>query len=242
MSLNIANGQLAATTPASLAAVGVPSTSDLWTLVLRNTSSSLTEVITTTVTRTAGGTARKYPQITLLPNESAVLENVPMESGDVMKAATTDATTVDFTLTSCGGPPPPNYTPTVLSVYDSSGNKKSSSSAALALAGVTQFSSAPSVAFGATMALVVASNLITVAANHTTSATATINCAATAPAGALLTLVITEGAGTGTVVTTFGTHFKSTGTLTTASSGISAIAFMGDGTNWNEIGRGTTLS
>ncbi len=103
-------------------------------------------------------------------------------------------------------------------------------------------SSAASVAFGATMALVVASNTITVAATHTTSATATINCAAAAPAGAQITLVITEGAGTGTVVTTFGTHFKSAGTLTTASSGTSAISFAGDGTNWNETGRGTTLS
>jgi hypothetical protein len=104
------------------------------------------------------------------------------------------------------------------------------------------FASAASVSYASTMALVVATPIVTIAANHTTAATYTVNCAAVAPNGAILHLFITEGAGTGTVVATFGTHFKSTGTLTTASSGKSTITFIGDGTNWNEISRAATLA
>jgi hypothetical protein len=108
-------------------------------------------------------------------------------------------------------------------------------------AGAVNFATAaPS--FSATQNLVVASNLITIAQNHTTSATSTVACAAVAPAGQPLQIVFTETAGTGTVVNTFTTHFKTSGTLTVPSSGECAISFVGDGTNWVEVGRGTTLS
>lgn len=100
--------------------------------------------------------------------------------------------------------------------------------------------SAASVAFGATMALVVATPVITVAAVNGTSATNTINCAAVAPAGQTLTIVTTTD-GSGTVTTTFGTHFKSTGTQATTASKVSTISFIGDGTNWNEVGRATAM-
>jgi hypothetical protein len=102
--------------------------------------------------------------------------------------------------------------------------------------------SGASATYGATITEVVSTPIVTIAGNHTTSGTYTINCAAVAPAGAFLHILVTESAGTGTVVGTFGTHFKTTGTLTTQSSGTSTISFIGDGTNWNEIGRGATLS
>jgi hypothetical protein len=125
MSLNIANGQLAATSTA-LAASSVPTSSDLFTLVLRNTSGSLTETITITVTKTSSGTARKYPQIVLLPNESAIMRNIPMESGDTIKGQASDATTVDFVLTGVGTSNiEPDFAPTSINTYDSSGNPKS---------------------------------------------------------------------------------------------------------------------
>lgn len=99
---------------------------------------------------------------------------------------------------------------------------------------------AASVAYAATMALVVATPVITVAGVSGTSATNTINCAAVAPAGATLTIVTSADA-SGTVTTTFGTHFKSTGTQATTASHVSTISFIGDGTNWNEVGRATAM-
>jgi hypothetical protein len=102
-------------------------------------------------------------------------------------------------------------------------------------------STAASVAYGATMALVVASNKITVAGVNGTSATATINCAAVAPAGAPLIIETTADA-SGTVTVTFGTHFRTTGTQATTASKISEIFFVGDGTNWNEVCRNTSMT
>ncbi len=124
MSLNIANGQLANSSTA-LAASTVPTASDLFSLVLRNTSGSLTETITITVARNAG-TARKYPQVILGPNESAVFRNIPMESGDTIKGQASDAATVDFTLTGVGTPNiQPDFQPTNVFTYDQYGNQKS---------------------------------------------------------------------------------------------------------------------
>jgi hypothetical protein len=97
--------------------------------------------------------------------------------------------------------------------------------------------SAASAAYGATIALVVSAPVMTQAdAANGTSATATVNCAAVAPAGATLTYSITTDA-SGTCTFTFGTHFKSTATLAAQASKRHTISFLGDGTNWVETAR-----
>lgn len=62
--------------------------------------------------------------------------------------------------------------------------------------------------------------------------------AASAPAGAVVYLVVTTS-GTSSFTTTFSTKFKTTGTLAsgTVSAKVFTITFIGDGTNLNEVAR-----
>lgn len=75
----------------------------------------------------------------------------------------------------------------------------------------------------------------------TPTGTNTIN-AASAATGSRVYLVYTTS-GTSSYTTTFGTNFKSTGTLATGTSDakVFVIAFVGDGTNLNEISRTTAM-
>ena len=96
-------------------------------------------------------------------------------------------------------------------------------------------------AYGATIALVVGTQKVTIAGVNGTSATCTLNCAAVAPAGQLLVVETTADA-SGTVTVTFGTHFRTTGTQATTEGKISEILFVGDGTNFNEVCRNTAMT
>jgi len=65
---------------------------------------------------------------------------------------------------------------------------------------------------------------------------------ATAPAGQVITLIITTS-GTTSYTITFSTGFKSTGTLATGTTTakVFVIRFIGDGTTFNEISRTTAM-
>lgn len=71
----------------------------------------------------------------------------------------------------------------------------------------------------------------------TPTGTTTIN-AASAPAGQPIWLVVTTS-GTSSFTITFGTNFKTTGTLATGtvSGKVFTMAFISDGTNFNEVAR-----
>jgi len=128
MSLLIANGQL----PTALTtALATATQSDYWSLRLRNTSSSVAQVVTLEVKRN-GGTARTLPgSVTIPVSGSAVISGIPMESNDSLFADTTTATTVDYDLTGTGAgpgntPPVQNFS---VSVFDGSGVLQTSGTA-----------------------------------------------------------------------------------------------------------------
>lgn len=124
MGMLIANGQL----PTALTtAIATATKTDLWTLRLRNTSSSVAQTITLEVKR--GGstaTAVTLPGCVTIPvSGSAVIGPFPVESGDLVYADTTTGTTVDYDLTGTGAPPGgfPNtaFPPTTVEVWDGNG-------------------------------------------------------------------------------------------------------------------------
>ena len=98
MSTVLANGQVAATATTMYTAT----TTDRLNILLRNTSSTNQETVQLTVKRN-GGTSRNLPQFILAANESALVEGMPVESGDILQGTTTDATTVDYDVTGSGG-------------------------------------------------------------------------------------------------------------------------------------------
>lgn len=118
MSTTLANGQVASTATTVVTAT----TTDRLNILLRNTSGSLTETVQVTVKR-QNGTARNLPQQILAPNEAAIIEGLPVEGGDVVQATTTDASTVDYDVTSQGANP---IVPVPFSVqcFDANGNIK----------------------------------------------------------------------------------------------------------------------
>jgi hypothetical protein len=90
---NLGNGQVAASAAAIASWTG--SQSYRTNATFANTSSSLTETLVVTVLR-AGGTARRVCRAVLAPNEHLVVTGIVIDSGDTLKASTTDATTVDY--------------------------------------------------------------------------------------------------------------------------------------------------
>lgn len=127
MSLDLANGQVAT----SATAVFTATQTDLVTIIYRNTSASLTETLETTVL-VNGGTARKLPRLSLAPDCSARLANIPVEDGDIIKAVTTDATTVDYLVYGCGTNGQgvlPNFAPFSLTSFDATGAQQASATA-----------------------------------------------------------------------------------------------------------------
>lgn len=124
MGLSKKSGQL----PAVAAAIFSPTDGDDAVLgggryqgIFYNTSGSLTETITLTETIVGGG-SRTIARFVLLPNEIAVMRGLAMSSGDILGGITSDATTVDYTI-SIGG-----VADFSITVYDSSGSVKSNSS------------------------------------------------------------------------------------------------------------------
>jgi hypothetical protein len=249
MSLLIANGQLAVSATALATATG----SDLWSLRLTNTSGSLTETVLVTVLRQAG-TARRIARIVLAPNEQAVLSNIPVESGDVVKCATTDATTVDYDLTGVGAnglAVLPNFPPTSLQLFDAAGAVKAAAgtTSSATVTGTTavvgkKFTTSPAPtesAFGAAMTIDVTYGIHFIPGVNGTSATVTFTPSAAGTAGDELT-IITSADATGTVTATFASTFHSSGTQATTASHYSSITFVSNGTIWIERSRTTNLA
>lgn len=248
MSLLIGNGQLASTA----AALGTATGRDLWSLKLANTSGSTTETILITVLRN-GGTARRLARIVLAPNEQATVTNIPVESGDVVKGVSTNATTVDYDLTGVGVTNVallPNFPPTSIQLFTASGSLQSAagttSSATLTattalIAKKLEVSPQPTDTFASTMNIDVTygSHIIDVA--NGTSATVTFTPTGTGTAGDLLT-ILTRADGSGTVTATFASTFHSSGTQATTAGKFSSITFQSDGAIWIELCRTTALS
>lgn len=88
----LADGQVAATATALLTATVV----DKVTAVFQNISGS-TETVVITLQR-SGGTARRVAYAVLSTNEQLIVKNLPVQSGDILLAVTTDASSVDYVV------------------------------------------------------------------------------------------------------------------------------------------------
>lgn len=248
MSLDIANGQVAA----SATALSTATSTDLWTVVLRNTSGSTTETVELTVL-VNGGTARKYPRVVLPPNCSGIHRNIPVESGDIVKASSTNAATVDYVVTGVGpvgNAVLPNFPPYQLMTFDANGAQNTAagttSSATLTattalIAKKIEMSPQPTDTYSATMTIDVSYSYHIVQAVNGTSATCTMTPSGAGTAGDIL-VIVTETDGSGTVTVTFASTFHSSGTQASTASKRSSIMFVSDGTQWIEVCRTTALS
>lgn len=246
LALTLANGQVAATPTAIYTGVQ----SDFVTIRYRNTSGSTTEVVETTVLR-AGGTARKLTRLTLAPNCSAVIANIPLQSTDIVKATTTNATTVDYDMTGIGGlASDPNAPLYAVYSYDTNGalNTAAGTTSAATLTGTTSVigkifttSPQPTDTYASAMTIDVSYGMHVIAAANGTSATVTMTPSGAGTAGDKLTIVTATDA-SGTVTATFASTFKTSGTQATTASKFSTIHFVSDGTRWLETGRVTAMT
>lgn len=89
----VANGQLADSTSALYTGISPVQA----VVVLQNTSNSSSETVLLTLTP-SGGTARRIARAVLAANEQLVLSGVPLNVNDVLKGHATDASTVDYTV------------------------------------------------------------------------------------------------------------------------------------------------
>jgi hypothetical protein len=242
----LANGQVAAAATAILTAT----TTDIVNVTLGNTSGASTETVQLTVLRN-GGTARRLARVVLAPNEHAIISGIPVESGDIIKASATDATTVDYDVTGTGIPYPTNLPPEPITVaaFDANGALKQVNtgvSGAQTISGkltAKQLSEgpAPTDTYGAAMSIDVTFGLHVVSASNTTSATVTYTPSGAGTAGDRLT-IITEADASGTVTATFASTFHPSGTQATTASHFSSIEFESDGTRWVEKSRTTAVA
>lgn len=113
---NLGNGQVAASAAAIASWTG--NQSYRCNATFTNTSASLVETLLVTVLR-AGGTARRIFRAVLAPNESVVAAGIILDSGDTLKASTTDATTVDYDVSVA-----PDSAPLSITCYDANGAVK----------------------------------------------------------------------------------------------------------------------
>src|ERR1019366_9265422 len=135
MSLNVANGQLATSNATPLATA---TQTDLWSLRLHNGSNSVAQVVNIYVMRGTGGTLRLLFTINIPVNGAAVIAPIPVESGDTLNASTTTATNTNYDITGSGatvGTVPPDATtnPTLIHVWDGSGNLMNSATVGAAI-------------------------------------------------------------------------------------------------------------
>ncbi len=239
MSNVISRGQLPASSGTILAA---SPGSGLFTLFLCNTSSSLTETITVTNVGVDGVTTHLMSAQTLAPNSTYVLQGIPTIAGDVLKGSTTDASTVDYQVTSIEG----SFT---LASYNSTGAKQGVSSGITAgqtisgrmLAQLLASGPPPVDTYAASMTIDVTYSLHVVLGSNGTSAACTMTPSGHGNAGDELT-IITEADGTGTVTVTFASTFHAATTQATTLSHFSVITFVSDGTVWLEKSRITALA
>ena len=140
-----ADGQLAASSTLMFTAGqdGPPSDGQVTVSVsLGNSSGANTETVILKLLR-AGSTARIIRRAVIVPNGSAVVDNISLSSGDALYGQSTHATTVDFVIAgSVGGQE-------ALRVFDANGNVLASSGSSGTLTGpVTLSVGAPTAALG----------------------------------------------------------------------------------------------
>jgi hypothetical protein len=99
--------------------------------------------------------------------------------------------------------------------------------------------SAQALTSATTIAVTPTNSVLTLVPGH--SATLNFSSAASAVGQQLFLVITTSGASSYTL--TFGTNTKSTGTLATGTSTgkVFVVAFVSDGTNWNEVSRTTAM-
>ncbi len=97
----IADGQLAASLTAMYTGANQEA---LLEIILQNTSASLTEAITLTLTPSGSGVARRLASTTLAPNQQCIVQGCTCGIGDILKGTATDATTVDYLINRGTGP------------------------------------------------------------------------------------------------------------------------------------------
>jgi hypothetical protein len=98
--LIVANGQLANSSTAIWTGTDPSAQFNLSCL---NTSGASTETVLVTITPSGGSTARRVARAVLLPNEQLFVMGFAVGNGDVVKAQATDATTVDYILSTTTG-------------------------------------------------------------------------------------------------------------------------------------------
>ena len=92
----VADGQVAASSTAIYTATAESTVN----IRLANTSAVNTETVTMTVLR-SGSTARRVARFVLAPNEQGFVYGLGLSNGDIVKASSTDATTVDYLVGMC---------------------------------------------------------------------------------------------------------------------------------------------
>jgi hypothetical protein len=216
MSIVLANGQL----PNTTTALSTATTTDRVNVLLRNTSGSLQETAQITVKR-AGGTARNLPQFILAANESAIIEGLPVESGDIIQGTTTDATTVDYDITGMGQNPIVPV-PFAVQCFDKNGNLK-----------VIQTGTVTS---GATTITSTSANALAVGPAGTTNPSLNVD-ASTASAATGLN-VKSAAAGSGLALTVISSGGNES--LTEDAKGSGTISLGNTSTGLVALGRGST--
>ena len=105
----LADGQVAATATALVDASGANPGSGTITsdtrvnITLFNTSTTLSETVVLTYTRSQTNVARRIYRGAMAANEYAILLNVPFVVGDKILGSTSDASTVDYTVSIAAG-------------------------------------------------------------------------------------------------------------------------------------------
>ena len=205
-------------------------------ILFSNRSSTLTETIIISFQR-QGGTARYTDQFQLSPNQSAKINNYAMIQGDILLGQTTDATTVDYVVSSGI-----NGAATTLEIYDNTGAKIGGTSSFTAQINKLSLGPAPTDTYSGAMTIDVTKSSHVIAASNTTSAASTFTPSGPGAKGDLL-YILTIADSSGTVTVTFaGTFHFVTSTQATTLSHFSTIVWASDGVRWIEVSRTTNIA
>lgn len=209
----LADGQLAAAAATIFTGgqdANYPSEGNLVaTLSLCNTSGANTETCTITFKR-QGGTARRIARVVLSPNETARISGIPMQMGDVLLGAATDATTVDYVLGVSG------ISSFAVEVFDANGSSKQVAGATITAATTITSASANALAVGRQGTTTPALNVDASSASSVTG----LNVVAAAAASGLALAVTSSGANENMTV-----DAKGSGTITFGATSTGAIQF-----------------
>jgi len=239
---SVADGQVAVSSTALF--TGTINQQGQVNISLLNTSGSTTETVIVTLTRAASGVARRIARGVLAPNEQLYIAGLPVANGDIIKASTTDATTVDYLVGMTA-----TDVPFEVWTLDTNGAVKQVNSGVSGnqtvggrlAANILSMQNQPTDTYAATMTIDVTKSSHVISVSNTTSATVTLTPSAAGTEGDLL-FIVTEADSSGTVTATFASTFHSSGTQATTLSKFSTILFQSDGTRWLEVCRTTALT